>query len=222
MKNILLFTLLSVMVNAQTTKPVLKATVNSAGVTGHSVTLSGCVSSTPNVQFNFYRGSAPGQESSTALNTVNGVTTPLTTCNYVDTSVVGLQTYYYVAKAYLSTATQSLSGPSNEVEAVIPGDPQPAAPTGLTSGPISGNKVPLRWNAPAPQPGVTVDGYNVFGCSEDACPDPPKIAKTTVPNFVAVCTHASKHCPYVVSANDTQNGKSVVTPKSNIYIANIQ
>ena len=53
----------------------------------HSVSLT-CSDATPGVTFNFYRGTTPGGESSTPINS-----SPVATCAYTDTTVVGLQTY---------------------------------------------------------------------------------------------------------------------------------
>lgn len=132
----------------------------------HTVTLQSCVDSTPGVTYNFYRGTQPST-------TVGGVTTyyestvplnsaPLPNCNYVDTSVVGNTTYYYVAKAYCSTCSPTLSSPSNEVMAQVPADAGPPAPTGLSLGMIAKNSVPLQWIAPSTTPrGYYLAAYEV-------------------------------------------------------------
>lgn len=73
--------------------------------------------------YNFYRGTTAGGESSTPLNS-----TPVTTCAYTDTTVLALTEYFYTAKSYCPTCSPNLSGPSNEVNVTIPGDPQPNPP----------------------------------------------------------------------------------------------
>jgi hypothetical protein len=78
----------------------------------HSVLLEGCESTTPGVQYNFYRGTEPHQESTTPLNI-----TPLSTCSYRDLTVENGDTYYYTAKAIL---LGQLSDASDEVIVVIP------------------------------------------------------------------------------------------------------
>lgn len=74
---------------------------------------------------NVYRGTASGTEvllftSSTAIT------------SYTDTSVVANGTYYYEVTAVCATCSPSESLKSNEVKAVIPSDPQPAAPASLS------------------------------------------------------------------------------------------
>lgn len=90
--------------------------------TPHSVSLS-CIPSTSSVSTgcNFYRGTVAGNELPTPLNASPAL-------NYVDSSVVAFQTYFYVAKAYCLVCTPNLSVKSNEVTAIIPGDPQPLPP----------------------------------------------------------------------------------------------
>jgi hypothetical protein len=84
----------------------------------HSVTLT-CIDSTPGVRYNFYRGTQPGQESATPLNTA-----PVAACAYVDQTVKRHKTYYYVARAVCvacGTGVSGTSAPSNEIAAKIPG-----------------------------------------------------------------------------------------------------
>jgi len=138
---------------------------------GHSVAMT-CTESTPNTTFNWYRGTSPGGESATPLNA-----TPTTACAYTDSSVIGLQTYYYIAKAYCSTCSPSLSGPSNEISATIPGDPQPAPPV-LANPTVSQGKVPLQWTEPQ-----KVDAFNVYRGGSLDMKNPQKIATTTATNY---------------------------------------
>jgi hypothetical protein len=179
----------------------------------HSVTLGGCTDATPGVSFNFYRGTASGGENAIPLNAA-----PLANCNYVDSAVTPLQTYYYTAKAYLATANPNLSSPSNEVTATIPADSQPAAPTGLSVGPISNNRVPLQWNAPPVQAGVTVNGYTVWRGSKPTLPSPSKLATVTNLNYTDAKPLKGKHF-YEVKAQDTVARKKVTTEPSNIVVA---
>src|SRR5580704_1402206 len=156
---ILLTTLVSAQVKAHT------KTKRTATGSSHSVSLT-CTENTPNTTFNFYRGTVSGQESTTPLNS-----TPTATCAYTDTNVTALTTYYYTVKAYLSTATPpGLSPASNEVSAVIPGDPAPAAPV-LSVGTVAKNDVPLNWTVPS-QPGIQVSSFNIFRCQLPKCPKP--------------------------------------------------
>ena len=112
--------LLSVVSVAQTKKEGLKATA-----TSHSVTLSCTASTSTGVTgYNFYRGTTAGGESSTPLNAA-----PVTACGYVDTTVAALTQYFYTAKSFCPTCSPNTSIPSNEVNATVPGDPQPLPPT---------------------------------------------------------------------------------------------
>ena len=79
----------------------------------HSVDLSWTASQSPGVVgYNIYRGSVAGGPYSKVNSTLNADTT------YTDTTVTAGQTYFYVAKAV--DANDVESGPSNEVQAVIP------------------------------------------------------------------------------------------------------
>lgn len=179
---------------------------------GHSVTLQGCVSTTPGVSFNFYRGTAAGAESTTALNP-----TPLATCSWTDSTVVGNTTYYYVAKAYLaSAAPPGLSGPSNEVTAAVPYDALPNAPTGLSLGTVARNNVPLFWNAPAAQGGYAVVAYEVLRAYTPALSAPALVA--ILPSSATAWSDGScSNCYYAVRSMTIKNALSIVlSPNSNI------
>jgi fibronectin type 3 domain-containing protein len=64
--------------------------------------------------YNLFRGTSPGGEGSTPLNS-----TPIQSTSYVDGSVSAGVTYYYVMTAVAQNgATQST--PSNEVSAAVP------------------------------------------------------------------------------------------------------
>lgn len=92
----------------------------------HQVSLSWTAttsSCTGTVGYNIYKGTTPGGESSTPVNT-----TLISGLSYVDTAVTPLASYSYNAKAFCSTSSPSLSAVSNEVTVVIPGDPQPLPP----------------------------------------------------------------------------------------------
>lgn len=189
----------------------LAAKVNATASGGHSVTLQGCASTTPGVSFNFYRGSAPGLETSVALNA-----SPSAACNFVDTTVVGNTTYYYVAKAYLATASPSLSGPSNEIMAAVPPDAQPNAPTGLTLGTVARNNAPLLWGPPASQNGYVVVAYEVLRGNRPTLPSPAIIA--IVPSSTTAWTDGScSKCYYAVRSMTIKTAKSfTLSPMSNI------
>jgi hypothetical protein len=214
-KILIMLVLISLAASAQVRRHSKLGLKVSRTATGHSVSLSGCSDTTPGVSFNFYRGTSAGGENTTALNA-----SPLATCSYIDTTVTALNTYFYVAKAFLSTASPQLSGPSNEVTAAIPADPQPAAPTGLTVGTVALNKVPLKWKAPVKQLGVDVNSYNIMRCYEATCPGPPKVGETIETMYLDTCTYP-KVCYYEITANDTAYGKNVITKSSNIVEAKI-
>jgi hypothetical protein len=160
----------------------LKAAVNGSlnpPINGHSVTLSCTPSISGGVTgYNFYSGATKGAESSTPLNS-----TPTSTCSWIDGTVIGTNTYWYVAKAYCPTCSPQLSVASNEIgPEVIPADAAPAPPTGLSVGTISNNTVPLFWNAPLPQNGYDVVATEIFRGTSPTLPSPPRIA--TVPGWI--------------------------------------
>jgi hypothetical protein len=89
-------------------------TAGLSGTGSHDVVLSWSASTSPEVVGYFiYRGTTPGGESSTPLNS-----TLITGLDYTDENVVAGMTYYYVATAVASDGTQS--APSNEVSATVP------------------------------------------------------------------------------------------------------
>lgn len=95
-----------------------------AKATLHQVNLTCTASTSTDVTgYNFYRGTTAGGESTTPLNP-----SPVASCAYTDTNVVGLGLYFYTAKAYAPTASPNLSIASNEVSVTVPGDPQPSPP----------------------------------------------------------------------------------------------
>lgn len=131
MKKIIICLLLaSVYVQAQTIKVLsVKTTVSKAGLITHSATLS-CTPPAGNISgYNFYRGTVAGGEN--YGNPLNG-NTPVSSCGYVDSTVVGNGIYFFTAEAICLTCTPVSSGPSNEAKATIPGDPQLNPPGSLT------------------------------------------------------------------------------------------
>jgi cellulose 1,4-beta-cellobiosidase len=73
------------------------------------------------------RGTASGAENTTVAAGLDVGCTSNANCTYTDTTVANGTTYYYVVEAINTNGT---SAPSNEAQAVVPGNP-PAAPTGL-------------------------------------------------------------------------------------------
>ena len=94
----------------------------------HSVALTWVASTTPNVIYNIYRANTSGAYGTTPLASVSAT-------GYTDYAVQAGQTYFYVVRAVDSTNPNNLSSPTNEVQAIIPGDtiPPPTipAPSGL-------------------------------------------------------------------------------------------
>src|SRR5580692_1766072 len=106
-----------------------------------------------------------------------------------------------VAKAYLSTATPpGLSGPSNEVSGTTPADAAPAAPTGLSVGTISENKIPLQWNAPQKQPGYDVVAYQIMRGTQPTLPSPALIGIVPEWTLAYTDTGCNKTCYYEVKS----------------------
>ena len=192
-----------------------KAAVGSS-VQGPSVSLT-CTAPTSGVvpnSYNFYR--------STTTGTGYVIVGSSATCSYTDTTVTFGTTYYYVATS-VNTATCPSgsvceSADSNQASATIGANPVPNPPTGLTVGTIVSNNIPLQWNAPIPQPGVTVNAYTVWRGGNPSLPSPSKIATVTATAYTdSGCK--LKLCYYEVKATDTVNKKQVITGPSNIVSA---
>lgn len=208
MKQFVMCLLLCLSANAQ-----LKTKVNAvASGTTPSVSLS-CTPSTAGATptgFNFYRSTTSGSG--------YGVVGTSATCAFTDTIVAFSATYFYVATAFDAAGE---SGFSSQVTAVIPANPVPNPPTGLTVGAITATSVPLNWNVPVSQPGVTVASYGIFDCSQPTCPAPPKIATVTGTSYTALCLHKNGICYFEVKASDLVAGKKVTTGPSNIVEAKV-
>jgi len=168
----------------QNLKAAVTGSMNPA-INGHSVSLTCTPSTSPGVTgYNFYQGATKGAESATPLNV-----TPASTCSWIDGTVIGTNTYWYIAKAYCPTCSPQLSIASNEIgPEVIPADAAPAPPTGLSVGTISNNTVPLFWNAPLAQSGYDVVATEIFRGTGPTLPNPPRIA--TVPGWIHNFTDA--------------------------------
>ena len=90
-------------------------TVSLSGTGSHDVILSWTASATPGLMgYNVYRGTAPGGESSTPLNS-----TPINGMSYTDENVTARATYYYVVTAVASDGTTQSTN-SNEAIASVP------------------------------------------------------------------------------------------------------
>jgi hypothetical protein len=187
----------------------------SIGADGPSVTLSCIPASTgPTATgFNFYRGTMSGGPYG-VLNV-----SPLPTPMFTDTTVAYSTTYYYVATA-LDTFGESPY--SAESAITIPAAIIPNSPTALVVGRVAYIKVPLYWTAPAPQPGVTVISYNVYGCVASGCVFPSLIVTgLTFTSCVVKCTQPDQKCFYQVRANVTVDGQAMVSGPSNVVRAQV-
>jgi hypothetical protein len=102
---------LSIPVNATGNPP----TVTLSGTGIHDVILSWAASTTDGViGYNIYRGTTPGGEDSTPLNS-----TPTSGTTYADGNVMAGVTYYYVVTAVAADGVTE-SADSNEVTATVP------------------------------------------------------------------------------------------------------
>jgi|ERR1700734_54931 len=123
MKKIFVFVamLLSACASAQ-----MKAKVTSNTSTSHQVVLSWTTPVQPSgiviSGYNIFKGTVSGQESPTPVNTslITGLT-------FTDTTVTTGTTYFYTSQTVCNTCSPTASGPSNEVQASIPGG-QPLPP----------------------------------------------------------------------------------------------
>ncbi|MGD0730162.1 MAG: fibronectin type III domain-containing protein, partial [Terracidiphilus sp.] len=130
--------------------PPLPATptgLSAAAVSNSEINLSWIAPPGAVTGFNVYRGTSPGEESTTP------VATGLAAASYSDMNVaVGAQ-YYYTVAAINSSGT----GPaSSEASAIVP--LLPSAPTALTAVATSNNAINLSWTAPS----GTVTSYNIY------------------------------------------------------------
>ncbi len=209
---------LSVQVNTPKVKSPHAALSNASSPTGPSVSLT-CTAPTsgtaPN-SYNFYRSTTSGSGYMILGSSA--------TCAYTDTTVVFNTTYYYVATSVNTTTCPSgstcESADSNQVSATIGSNPVPNPPTGLTVGSIVANTVPLQWQAPAVQPGITVNAYTVWRGGNPSLPSPSKIA-TVINTSYTDSGCKLKVCYYEVKAQDTVAKKSVTTGPSNIVKATL-
>ncbi len=188
--------------------------IKATSTTSHSVTLQGCSDTVSGVMFNFYRGTSPsGENLTTPLNS-----TPQGTCYWLDTTVQAATTYYYVVEAYCGTCSPQSSGPSSEVQAVVPANAAPPPPTGLTVGTVAVNSVPLFWLQPATPPaGYTFANYRVYRGSLPTLPNPSWIGNTTSLSFID--KKCSGTCYYEVRALYKWSGEKVLSAPSNIVSA---
>lgn len=88
------------------------AVIGLSGTGAHSVVLSWAASPTLGVTYNVFRGTAPGSEGTTPINT-----SPVTLLTYTDAGVAPGGSYYYTVEAVNSAGS---SAPSNEAPASIP------------------------------------------------------------------------------------------------------
>src|SRR5208337_3912950 len=136
--------------------------------------------------------------------TISGCTdtTPSATCSFSVTGLMGLTTYFWYTKAVCSTCSPSLSlsGPSNEVTGTTLSDPQPTAPTGLSTGTITKNNVPLQWNAPAVQAGWTPIAFEIVRGTSPTLPGPAIIAELPISQTSFVDKGCLKTCYYAAKA----------------------
>jgi fibronectin type 3 domain-containing protein len=86
--------------------------ISLSGAGTHSVALSWAPSTTSGVAYNVYRGTAPGTEGTTPLNSSS-----LSGTSFTDVNVTSGAAYYYVVHAVNSNGT---SGSSNEVQVSVP------------------------------------------------------------------------------------------------------
>lgn len=192
------------------------------GATPPSVSLS-CTGSTGAVSYNFYRstGACPG-----TTYTILGTSPMVNSCSYTDLTVAPGSTYCYVATdlniavgATCPTGAVCESGYSNTAQAAVPYPAPPAPPTNLTVGTIVGNEVPLLWDWPIQQTGVTVKSCNVWRGKRATMPSPQKIGTAVAPSYTDFGCPGT--CFYEVNCNDEVNGAKATTAMSNVAEAQI-
>lgn len=189
-------------------KMALGVKVSVSPVATVSLTCTPPSSGTTPTSYNFYRSTVSG----------TGATgTPIgssATCAYSDTTVAYSTTYFYVATAVNAnppTGTCPVgktceSVASNQATAVIPANPIPNPPTGLTSTVA----VALNWQPPT----ETVNAYVVYR-RLTTNPNYTTLATVSQPNFIDVNVPSGTYY-YRVRALVTQNGQQVFSGWSNL------
>jgi fibronectin type 3 domain-containing protein len=111
-------------------KHTLKARVIVAPTGGASVALGWTQSTSSNITSNnVYRGTVAGGPYAEIYSSPNLIT------SYTDSTVSFATTYYYVVTVVCATCSPAESGYSNQAEAQVTAQGQPAPPSGLTATP---------------------------------------------------------------------------------------
>lgn len=136
--------------------------------------------------------------------------------SYTDNSLAASTTFYYVVTSTCSACTGAKESIfSNQSTATTPEDlTSPNPPTNLTNGTITQNKVPLIWQGPVPQVGVTIVSYTVWKGTKPTLPNPSKVALVKTLSYTDTCT--KKPCYYEIKVNAKVNGKALTSGPSNI------
>jgi hypothetical protein len=147
------------------------------------------------VTYNLYQGTSSGGEAATPVNA-----TPSATCSFSVTGLLGLTKYYWYVKAVCATCSPTLSAASNEVSGTTLADAAPAAPTGLGTGTITQNSVPLHWSAPPPQAGYTPVAFELVRGANPTLPAPTTIAELPAAITSYNDSGCVKQCYYAVKS----------------------
>lgn len=176
-----------------------------AGTPTVSLTCQPPTSGTTPTGYNFYRSSVSGGPYA-LLNSI-----PEATCAYTDTTVSYATTYYYVAT---SVSGAYVSSYSNMVQAVIPQNPTPNPPTGLTVTSITTTNIQFKWTAPV---GDTVYAYRMYRKPAS------RTWWTTYATGIKTTTFTDSNplntaADYEVKAVEVINGSNVLSGPSNVVL----
>ena len=150
--------------------------------------------------YSVYRSTTPN----VAVTANNRIAQPTGT-SYVDASVPGSGTYYYVVTARDSAGNESTA--SNETIATVTADVTPPAdPTNLTATAISNSQINLAWTASTDDVGVA--GYRVERCAGNLCANFVQVATPTGVTFGDSGLSASTSYSYRVRAIDAAGNLS--------------
>ena len=161
----------------------------------------------PITGYNVYRGTSPGQESTTP------VATNVTTTSFTNSGLTNGTTYYYTVAAVNAVGTSPQSGEAS----ATPRATAPSAPTGLVASAGDG-KVVLSWTVPNSDGGSPITGYNVYRSTSPSGEGSTPVATAVSSTFTDTgLTNGTTYYYTVAAVNavgtSQQSGEANATPQ---------